>query len=124
MQIVRYAGLYARNVNRKFAEIARTALAALRLQAPLFDLASLPTTPQHLKWREHIKKSFGYDPLQCPRCGRTLELAEIWEPTRRQIWMKRWLETHRMRKAARLAMQQLLTRRSRRYYQLAFNFDT
>jgi hypothetical protein len=38
--------------------------------------------------------------------------------------MKRWLETHRMRKAARLAMQQLLTRRSRRYYQLAFNFDT
>jgi len=76
------------------------------------------------KGRERIKASFGYDPLQCPRCGRTLELAEIWEPKRGHIWMKRWLETHRMRKAARLAMKQLLTRRSRRYYQLAFNFDT
>jgi hypothetical protein len=48
MQIVRYAGLYARNIKRKFAEIARTALEALRLQAPLFDLASLPTTLQPL----------------------------------------------------------------------------
>jgi len=73
IQIVRYAGLYARNVKRKLADIARSALEALRLQTPLFDLASLPTTIQHLKWRERIKKSFGYDPLQCPRCGRTLE---------------------------------------------------
>ena len=123
MQIVRYAGLYARNIKRKFAEIARTALEALRLQVPLFDLASLPTTIQHLKWRERIKKSFGYDPLQCPRCGRTLELAEIWEPKRGHIWMKRWLETHRLRKAARLAMQRLREARSLRYHQLAFNFD-
>jgi len=69
IQIVRYAGLYARNVKRKLADIARSALEALRLQAPLFDLASLPTTIQHLKWRERIKKSFGYDSLQCPRCG-------------------------------------------------------
>ena len=124
MQMVRYAGLYARNVKRKLADLIRAALDALRLQFPLFDLESLTTTYQRIKWRERIKKSFGYDPLQCPRCGRTLELAEIWEPKRGHIWMKRWLETHRMRKAARQAMQRLLARRSRRYYQLAFNFDT
>ena len=87
MQIVRYAGLYARNIKRKFAEIARIALEALRLQAPLFDLASLPTTLQHLKWRERIKQSFGYDPLECPRCGCIMQLAEIWEPKRGHIWM-------------------------------------
>jgi len=86
IQIVRYAGLYARNVKRKLADIARSALEALRLQAPLFDLASLPTTIQHLKWRERIKKSFGYDPLQCPRCGRTLERsAELTSKTGRNL---------------------------------------
>ena len=56
-----------------------------------------------LKWRERIKASFGYDPLACPRCGRTMELAEIWEPKRGFVWMKRWLETQRMRKAASLS---------------------
>lgn len=86
MQIVRYAGLCARNIKRKFAEIARTALEALRLQAPLFELTSLPTTLQHLKWRERIKKSFGYDPLQCPRCGRTLDfVVSSAERTRRNL---------------------------------------
>jgi hypothetical protein len=35
MQLVRYAGLYARNIKRKFAQIARTAREALRLQSPL-----------------------------------------------------------------------------------------
>jgi len=58
-----------------------------------------------LKWRERIKASFGYDPLACPRCGRTMELAEIWEPKRGFVWMKRWLETHPMRKAARDAIK-------------------
>jgi len=95
MQIVRYAGLYARNTKRKFAEIARTALEALRLQAPLFDLASLPTTLQHLKWRERIKASFGYDPLECPHCGCIMQLAEIWDPKHGHIWMRRWLSTGR-----------------------------
>jgi hypothetical protein len=57
-----------------------------------------------LKWRDRIKASFGYDTLSCPNCGRTLELAEIWETNRGFIWMKQWLETHRMRKAARDAL--------------------
>jgi len=78
---------------------------------------------KHLSWRERIKASFGYDPLTCPRCGRTLELVEIWEPKRGHIWMKRWLETHRLRKAARDAMRQIQQARSIRYQQLSFNFD-
>jgi hypothetical protein len=54
-----------------------------------------------------------------------MQLAEIWEPKRAHIWMKRWLETHRMRKAARQALECIRTQH-RRYRQLAFdfNFDT
>jgi hypothetical protein len=62
-------------------------------------------TFQHLKWRGRIKASFGYDPLECARCGRIMQLAEIWEPKRGHIWIKRWLETHRMRTAARPALK-------------------
>ena len=125
MQTVRYAGLYARNVKRKLAPIVHAALDALRLQIPLFDLQPLAQTFQHLKWRERIKQSFGYDPLECPRCGRIMQLAEIWEPKRGHIWMKRWLETHRYRRAARQALERIRAQH-RRYRQLAFdfNFDT
>ena len=38
--------------------------------------------------------------------------------------MKRWLETHRLRKAARDAMRQLQQARPARYRQLTFNFDS
>ncbi len=30
------------------------------------------------------------DPLECPYCGCIVQLAEIWEPKRGHIWMKRW----------------------------------
>ena len=123
MQIVRYAGLYARNVKRKLADIARVALEAVRLQAPLFDLEPMVQSFQHLNWRERIKASFGYDPLECPHCGCIMQLAEIWEPQRGHIWMKRWIDTHRMRKAARLAMERLREALPH-YRQLEFNFDT
>ena len=61
-----------------------------------------------------------------------MELVEIWEPQRghpvpdvlgRGVWMKRWLETHRMRKAARDALSARLTTRPARLTQLAFAFD-
>jgi hypothetical protein len=70
-------------------------------------------------------RSFGYDLLECPQCGCMMQLAEIWEPKRGHIWMKRWLETYRMRKAARQALECIRTQH-RRYRQLAFdfNFDT
>jgi hypothetical protein len=50
-----------------------------------------------------------------------MELAEIWEPERRYIWIKRWLETHRRRKAAALALA--LAARPKRYRQLALEFS-
>jgi hypothetical protein len=115
LQMVRYAGLYARCVKRRWLEIANTALEAIRAQFPLFALDPLLKSIAPLKWRERIKASFGYDTLACPRCGRTMELAEIWEPKRGFVWMKRWLETQRMRKAARDAMKEAsLVKQSRR----------
>ena len=106
LQMVRYAGLYASCVERRCLEIANAALEAIRTQFPLFALDPLLKSVAPLKWRERIKASFGFDPVACPRCGRTMELAEIWEPKRGFVWMKRWLETHRMRKAARDAMKE------------------
>jgi len=124
MQLVRYAGVYARNIKRKCAELAHVALQAFRTQLPLLVLEPLTKLFKNPKWRERIKASFGYDPLACPHCGRILELAEIWEPQRGHIWMKRWLETHRMRKAARDALAAVRVRaaRPRRPQQLAFDF--
>jgi hypothetical protein len=62
-----------------------------------------------------------------------MQLAEIWEPKRGHIWMKpalslskgRWLDTHRMRTAARQALERIRAQHHR-YRQLAFdfNFDT
>jgi len=34
-----------------------------------------------------------------------MELAEIWEPKRGHVWMRQWLETHRLLKAARDALK-------------------
>jgi hypothetical protein len=48
-------------------------------------------------------------------------LVEIWVPERRYIWMKRWSETHRRRKAAR-ELARRLAARPRRYRQLALEF--
>jgi len=131
LQMVRYAGLYARCVKRRWLEIANAALEAIRTQFPLFALDPLLKSVAPLKWRERIKASFGYDPLACPRCGRTMELAEIWEPKRGFVWMKRWLETQRMRKAAKDAMKEAsLVKQSRRpkslpkYQQLPLFWNT
>ncbi len=122
MQMVRYAGLYARNVKRKVAPIVHAALEALRLQFPLFDLEPLVLTFQHLNWRERIKASFGYDPLECPRCGCIMQLAEIWDPKHGHIWMRRWLDTHRYRRAARQTLEHIRAQHHR-YRQLAFDFN-
>ena len=122
-QLVHYAGLYARNVKRRCAELAHAALAAIRTQLLLFALEPLSKVVRTLTGRERIQASLGYDPLQCPCCGHTLVLTEIWEPRRGHIWMKCWLETHRQRKAALLAVEQLQAALPHAR-QLAFNFDT
>jgi hypothetical protein len=122
MQLMRHAGLYARNTKAKWAEKVRSALDALRSQFPLFDLAPFVKSFDPLTWRQRFKASFGQDPLQCPNCQITMELVEIWEPQRRYIWMKRWLETHRRRKAAGQALALLLASRPKLYRQLALEF--
>lgn len=122
LQLMRHAGLYARNTKTKWAEKVRTALDAIRCQLPLFDLNLFTKSFAPLSWRARFKASFGSDPLACPHCQTTMELVEIWEPQRRFIWMKRWLATHRQRKAAREAMARLLDARPKRYQQLGFGF--
>lgn len=124
MQLVRHAGLYARNVKAHWAALARVALEALRLQRPLFALEPFAKLFKRLTWRERMKASFGSDPLECRQCGRLMQLVEIWEPQRGHVWMKRWLETHRLRKAAHDALAQRLASHPARATQLAFNFNT
>ena len=91
------------------------------------------------KWRERItssgpcpsprwgdgqgQASFGYAPLACPRCGTIMQLAEVWEPKRGHVWMRRWLETHRAIKALRAAFSDLRTRPLGHFRQLGFNFS-
>jgi len=122
MQLMRHAGLYARNTKAKWAQKVKTALEALRRQLPLFDLSSFVKSFAPARWRDRFKASFGHDPLACPHCQTIMELVEIWEPNRHYIWMKRWLETHRRRQAAREALARALAQRPRRYRQLAFGF--
>jgi predicted RNA-binding Zn-ribbon protein involved in translation (DUF1610 family) len=122
MQLVRHAGLYARSIKRQCAEMAHTALEALRTQLPLFALEPLRKVLPNPKWRERIKASFGYDPLACPRCGQTMQLAEIWEPKRGHVWMRRWLETHRALKALREAFSDLRARPLDHFQQLGLGF--
>jgi len=119
---MRHAGLYARNTKAKWAEKVRLALDAFRRQFPLFDLNPFAKSFDPLTWRERFKASFGRDPLQCPNCQTIMELVEIWEPERRYIWMKRWLETHRRRKLAADALRRLLAARPKKYKQLGFDF--
>jgi hypothetical protein len=122
MQLMRHAGLYARNTKAKWAQKVRFALDAIRHQFPLFDLNPFAKPFDPLTWRERFKASFGRDPLQCPNCQTIMELVEIWEPERRYIWMKRWLETHRRRKLAADALRRLLAARPKKYKQLGFGF--
>lgn len=122
MQLMRHAGLYARNTKAKWAQKVRMALDTIRCQFPFFDLNPLAKAFDPLTWRQRFIASFGRDPLECPNCQTIMELVEIWEPERRYIWMKRWLETHRRRKAAGLALAQALAARPKLYRQLALEF--
>jgi hypothetical protein len=122
MQLMRHAGLYARNTKAKWAEKVRSALNTLRSQLPLFDLTPFVKSFDPLTWRQRFKASFAQDPLQCPNCQTIMELVEIWEPERRYVWMKRWLETYRRRKAAGEALARLIAPRPRKYTQLDLGF--
>jgi hypothetical protein len=51
-----------------------------------------------------------------------MELLEIWEYQRRYIRMKRWLETHRRRRAACELLKRWQANHPQRAHQLAFDF--
>lgn len=88
---------------------------AICCQFPLFDLNPLAKAFDSLTWCQRFIASFDHDPLECPNCQTIMELVEIWEPERRYIWMKRWLETHRRRKLAADALRRLLAARPQKY---------
>jgi hypothetical protein len=51
-----------------------------------------------------------------------MQSIEIWDPKHGHIWMRRWLDAHRYRRAARQALE--CTRaQHHRYRQLAFDFN-
>ena len=87
-----------------------------------FDLNPFAKSLDPLTWRQRFKASFGHDPLECPNCQTIMELVEIWEPERRYVWMKRWLETHRRRKMAAQALARLIASRPKKYRQLDLGF--
>jgi hypothetical protein len=62
--------------------------------------------------------SAGHARYVCPGCGCIMQLAEIRAPKRGHLWMRRWLDTHRMRTAARQAPERIRARHHR-YYQVA-----
>ena len=85
-KMIRYYGLYARHRDKD-----KTLRRALSRQHHRFILSNSD-------WRTRIAMSFGYDPLQCPCCKKTMELAEIYYGHHRvpleELYRKAW-EKHR-----------------------------
>jgi len=52
-----------------------------------------------------------------------MQLAEVWEPKRGHVWMRRWLETHRAIKALREAFADLRQHPLDHYQQLGLGFS-
>ena len=61
MRIVRNCGIFANRVKTELIEKARIALKLPR-----------PKKRFKISWREMIIKTFGIDPLACPKCGREM----------------------------------------------------
>jgi len=64
-KMVRYYGLYARRRKKKSQQIMSIWKKYKRLKN------------KKIHWRERIKKSFGHDPLTCPKCGAEMILNDV-----------------------------------------------
>jgi len=64
-KMVRYYGIYARKRKRKAQQIMSVWKKFKKLQY------------KRTNWRTNIMKSFGHDPLKCPRCGEEMILNDI-----------------------------------------------
>lgn len=87
-KMIRYYGIYARHRES--------------------DNSLYRTIPKHArktlldfnKWRICILTSFGYDPLQCPKCGKTMQIVEIYykhKPVSLQDLYERTMKKHHCR---------------------------
>ena len=72
-QRIRYYGLHA---------TSKASIMREKLKGLLDDTPTKPVTGTYrvTGYRERIKKSFGTDPLLCPKCGDEMELEGIWHP--------------------------------------------
>lgn len=69
---IRYYGFLANRVRGKLLPLVYTLLNKRR------RFVKKVYTP----WREMIRRTFGFDPLQCPRCGTIMELSQVVFPLR------------------------------------------
>lgn len=82
LKMVRHYGLYARNKVGKVREILDKIFDGVRKGAE--EIRKLVMSPKN--YRERMIKSFGRDPLKCPRCGGEMELWKIWHPRHGDIY--------------------------------------
>ena len=75
-QRIRYYGLHAVCKAKKIREDIEEKLKEINRNSKEI----VEDTYQVIRYRERIKKSFGVDPLECPKCGNEMELEGIWHP--------------------------------------------
>jgi len=63
---IRYAGMYSTRTRKRDLATARACLKLERGKDPI-----------PLNWRERRRRSAGYDPLACPKCGEELALVKV-----------------------------------------------
>ena len=74
--MVRHYGLYARRSRGIACEILSKCRNFLQQ-----SFAFLSAPAKVLGWRQRLIRTYGQDPLLCPRCGGEMELWRIWHPS-------------------------------------------
>ena len=74
-KMVRHYGLYARRSKRIVLEVLRKSRYFLQQ-----SFAFWRAPAKGLSWRQRLIRTFGRDPLVCPRCGDEMELWRVWHP--------------------------------------------
>jgi hypothetical protein len=81
-KMVRYYGIYARRSKYKVKQFLTYQQKQRKLKW------------KKLNWRERIQKVFGYDPLKCEKCGKQMEVYDVYYPkygSMMEIFQKRML---------------------------------
>lgn len=72
---VRHYGLYGRRVRSRVRELVESSRRYVQKSFEFFR-----GLPARIGYRQRYMRSFGRDPLICPRCGEEMELWRIWHP--------------------------------------------